>query len=121
MTLVKSELSLDRRCENPEENAVHQSEWSAHSNIGFSRDEDSAGERTDLRSYSVAGSVKLSAVADLGAQMNAARASNTDPAGSLAGFIFTPSDKVALGLGLKLGLNSAEADHSVRGGITFRL
>ncbi len=53
--------------------------------------------------------------------MNADAASSMDPAGSLAGFIYSPSDNLDRGMGLKLGLNSAEADRSVRGGITFRL
>ena len=113
-----------RRIETPEEKAMHHIEWTAHFNAGYIRNENSVGERTDLWTYSVAGSIEFIedfyVVADLGAQTNTDRESGTHPAYFLAGFIYSPVENIDLGLGMRFGLNSAEADYSGRGGITFR-
>jgi len=75
-------------------------------------------------SFSAAGSVEFIedfyVVADLGAQTNTDAASSTCPAYFLTGFIYSPAENMDLGLGVIFGLNSAEADYSVRDGITFR-
>ena len=114
-----------RRIESPEEKAMHHVEWSAHFNAGYIRNENSAGERRDLWTYSVAGSFEFiedfHVVADLGAQTNTDRESSTHPAYFLAGFIYSPAENIDLGLGMRFGLSSAEEDYSGRGGITFRV
>ena len=113
-----------RRIERPEEKALHHAEWSAYCSATYTRNENSIGERMDLWSFSAAGSVEFIedfyVVADLGAQTNTDAASSTCPAYFLTGFIYSPAENMDLGLGVIFGLNSAEADYSVRDGITFR-
>jgi hypothetical protein len=113
-----------RRIETPEEKATHHIEWTVHFNAGYTRNENSVGERTNLWFFSAAGSVEFIedfyVVADLGAQTNTDTTSGTYPAYFLAGLIYSPAENVDLGLGMKFGLNNAETDYSVRGGITFR-
>jgi len=94
-------------------------------NAGYTRNESSLGERTDLWSYSVAASVEfiedVYVAACLGVRTNTDRESSTYPAYLLIGFISSPAENIDLGLGLKFSLNSAEDDYTVRGGTTFRV
>lgn len=113
-----------RRIESPDEKAAHHIEWSVHFNAGYTLNENSVDERKDLWFFSAAGSIEfiedLYIVADLGIQTNTDKTSHMFPAYALAGFSYSPAKNFDIGLGLKLGLNHAEPDYSIRGGITVR-
>lgn len=113
-----------RRTESPEEKAVHHVEWALHFNAGYTRNENTAGERKDLWSLSAAGLLEFIedyyVVADIGAVTNADKESDTTPAYLLAGFIYSPRENLDFGLGVKAGLTDSETDLAVRGGITYR-
>jgi hypothetical protein len=63
----------------------------------------------------------LSVVANIGAERNPDRNSNTDPAFILGGVIYAVSEGLDVDLGVKAGLNKTETDSTVLAGITWRL
>jgi hypothetical protein len=113
-----------RKPESEEEKAAHPVEWVVHFNAGYTRNENSVGERKDLWFVSAAGLLEFMEdyflVADIGTETNTDCKSATHPAYFLAGFIYSFHEIIDIGLGVKLGLNNEEADYALRGGLTFR-
>lgn len=100
------------------------SPWAFHLNLAYIRNENKNDERYDLWHASFAASLEifkqLKLVGDIGMEKNADRCSSIDPAYILGGLIYSPLENLDIGLGIKGGLTSTEADLSVRGGITWR-
>ncbi|GAB4390728.1 MAG: transporter [Thermodesulfovibrionales bacterium] len=103
--------------------------WLFHWNLGlalrhYSRAEDRDALRKEIWSASAAAeyaaSESVTVVADLGAERNAEKGSGTHPAFALAGLIYRAADHTDLDLGVKAGLNDAEADWAVLVGVARR-
>jgi hypothetical protein len=104
--------------------------WAFHFNVGYVRNEyklqaDEDANRKDIWHVSLASQVEvvkdLSVVANIGAERNPDRNSNTDPAFILGGVIYAVSEGLDVDLGVKAGLNKTETDSTVLAGITWRL
>lgn len=95
-----------------------------HVNLGYRRNKNRVGEREGIWHASVAGEVEVSsglrAVANIGAERNADRASSTPPAFILGGVIYSVMENLDIDLGIKGGLTRPETDYSVLAGITWR-
>lgn len=95
-----------------------------HLNLGYIRNENKAGERTDLWHASVAAEAKLvkdlKAVANIGMETNPASGSTTHPAFALGGLIYELSEKISLDAGVKFGLTKPETDVSYLTGVTIK-
>lgn len=98
-------------------------------NVAYTRNNyklaaDSAANRSDLIRVSAAALVKMHdkarLFADIGANTNSDRASNTPPAYFLTGFIYSPNKDVDFDLGVKFGINRPEVDRTWSIGATFR-
>ncbi|MGZ6220645.1 MAG: transporter, partial [Syntrophales bacterium] len=63
---------------------------------------------------------KLKLVADIGAERNTDKSSDTNPAFILGGFIYSIRENLDIDFGVKAGLNNAEADMTYLAGITLR-
>jgi hypothetical protein len=93
-------------------------------NVGYSYNNNSAGERRDI--WSASGSLtfglseKVHAAIELGAYTNSDPSEAKYPAFVNFGLIYSPSDTVDLDLGYLRGLNDAESLYSFGGGATFR-
>lgn len=100
------------------------SPWAFHLNLGYIRNENKIDERYDLWHASLAASYELfkswKLVGDIGMEDNPDRGSSIDPAYILGGLIYSPLESFDIGVAIKSGLTDAEADLSVRGGITWR-
>jgi hypothetical protein len=103
--------------------------WNLHANLGLTRNSYRASEakrqfQDKLWRASVAASYALGdqfrLVADLGTERNIDRSNRKRPAFALIGIIYAPTDAVDLDIGIKAGLNDAEADRQVGAGLTFR-
>ncbi len=98
--------------------------WTVHANLGYKRNENNLDQREDIWHASVAGEWKvvkdLRIVANIGAERNPDKTSRTNPAFALGGFIYALSKDIDISIGLKGGLNEAEMDYTVLGGITLR-
>jgi len=98
--------------------------WAFHLNLGYKRNENSVDEREDIWHASLAGEFKvmkkLKLVANIGAERNPDKASDTDPAFLLGGFIYSIRENIDIDFGIKGGLNKAEADMTYMAGIALR-
>lgn len=96
-----------------------------HFNAGYTRNENRVEERKNIWAASLAGEYAvtktLRLVGNVGLERNAAPASNTAPAFALGGLIYAINDTISLDVGVKVGLNKAEVDHSIIAGITITL
>ncbi|MGZ6226220.1 MAG: transporter [Syntrophales bacterium] len=98
--------------------------WAFHLNLGYKRNENTVDEREDIWHASLAGEFKitkkLKLVADIGAERNTDKSSDTNPAFILGGFIYSIRENLDIDFGVKAGLNNAEADMTYLAGITLR-
>lgn len=98
--------------------------WAFHLNLGYKRNENAVDEREDIWHTSLAGEFKimkkLKLVANIGAERNTDKASDTNPAYILGGFIYSIRENMDIDFGVKGGLNKAEADITYLAGIALR-
>jgi hypothetical protein len=98
--------------------------WAFHLNLGYIRNENSVDEREDIWHASLAGEFKimkkLKLVANIGAERNTDKSSDTNPAFILGGFIYSIRENVDIDFGIKGGLNKAEADVTYLAGMALR-
>jgi hypothetical protein len=98
--------------------------WAFHLNLGYKRNENTVDEREDIWHVSLAGEFKilknLKLVANIGAERNTDKSSDTNPAFILGGFIYSIRENMDIDFGVKGGLNKAEADITYLAGIVFR-
>jgi len=59
-------------------------------------------------------------VANIGAERNPDKSSNTHPVFIIGGLIYSISEDFDIDFGIKAGLNKPETDYSVLAGITWR-
>jgi hypothetical protein len=104
--------------------------WAFHVNVGYIRNEykiqaDEDANRKDIWHLSLAAQrevVKnLNIVANIGAERNPDKTSDTDPAFVLGGIIYSVGEDLDLDLGIKGALNKPETDTTILVGITWRL
>ncbi len=95
-----------------------------HLNLGYIRNENKFDERKNIWHASFAGemevSEKLKLVANVGAETNPDRSSNTAPSFALLGFIYSINDNVSIDFGYKYGLTKPETDSSYLFGIAIK-
>lgn len=93
-------------------------------NAGYTNNRNMLGSRKNLWNVSAAGiwkiDPKLKAVLDMGTYRNPDPADNENPAFTILGMIYSPTEKLDLDIGIKKGLNRAEEDHAVGVGLTVR-
>jgi len=103
--------------------------FTVHANGSFTRNEfklkeDRDASRGDIWHGSLAAVLEvmqgLQAVANAGVETNGDRSSNVWPAFALAGAIYSVTDRLALDLGVKFGLNEAEPDLTGLAGMALR-
>ncbi|MBU0646727.1 transporter [Patescibacteria group bacterium] len=98
--------------------------WAFHMNLGYIRNENNVGDRTDLWHASAAAEVglvkDLKAVANVGIETNPASGSSTHPAFALGGLIYNLSEKISLDAGVKFGLTKPETDVTYLAGVTIK-
>jgi Putative MetA-pathway of phenol degradation len=98
--------------------------WAFHLNLGYKRNENTVDEREDIWHASLAGEYKvmknLKLVADIGAERNTDKSSDTNPAFILGGFIYSIRENMDIDFGVKGGLNKAEADITYLAGMALR-
>jgi hypothetical protein len=98
--------------------------WAFHLNLGYKRNENSIDEREDIWHASLAGEFKimkkLKLVANIGAERNTDKLSDTNPAFILGGFVYSIRENVDIDFGVKGGLNKAEADITYLAGMALR-
>lgn len=90
----------------------------------FALDPDRESNRRDLWNGSVAAGVKivkpLTLVANIGAETNGDKDSNTWPAFLLGGFIYSVTEDLDVDVGIKAGWNGSEDDLAVLAGVAWR-
>ena len=95
-----------------------------HLNLGYKRNENQMEQREDIWHASLAGEYKviqnLKFVANIGAERNTDKSSNTHPAFILGGFIYSIRENLDTDFGIKIGLNETEKDITFLGGIALR-
>ncbi|HYG68335.1 MAG TPA: transporter, partial [Anaeromyxobacteraceae bacterium] len=100
-----------------------------HANLGWSHadyalEADRAANHRDVFHASLAATAqvlpRLVLAANVGAETNPDRASDTAPAFAVAGAIWSVTDALDLDLGVKAGLSAPEADLAMLGGVAFR-
>lgn len=95
-----------------------------HLNLGYIRNENKVDERKDIWHISLASEVEvvknLKAVANIGAERNPDKGSNTHPAFVLGGLIYSITDNFDINMGIKGGLNKPETDLTFLAGIALR-
>jgi hypothetical protein len=100
-----------------------------HFNVGYARNEfelatDRESNRRDIWNGSVAAGVEivksLTLLADIGAETNGDKGSDTWPVFFLGGFIYSVTEDLDVDLGIKTGLNSSEADLAALAGVAWR-
>lgn len=98
--------------------------WAFHLNLGYRRNENQLEEREDIWHASLAGELKvmkaLKLVANIGAERNTDKSSNTNPAFILGGFIYSIRENMDIDFGVKIGLNEAEKDYAFLAGMALR-
>lgn len=98
--------------------------WAFHLNLGYKRNENTLDEREDIWHASLAGEYKimknLKLVANIGAERNTDKSSDTDPAFILGGFVYSIRENMDIDFGVKGGLNKAEADITYLAGMALR-
>ena len=104
--------------------SAEQGPWAVHFNLGYTRNLNTIGERTDIWRVSAAGVYSVSRhwklCADAGVRTNTDKTSETEPAYLLVGFIYAPSENLELSLGVLQGLNDETTDWAVFPGVTYR-
>ena len=92
-----------------------------HFNLGYVKNRK---ELRDIWHYSLAGELTvtepLRLVFNIGGETNPDRESNIHPFFFLGGFIYTITENFDIDFGIKAGLNKAEADYALLGGIIVR-
>lgn len=92
-----------------------------HFNLGYVKNRK---ELRDIWHYSLAGEYTvtepLRLAFNIGGETNPDRESNIHPFFSLGGFIYTITEYFDIDFGIKTGLNKAEADYALLGGIIVR-
>lgn len=95
-----------------------------HMNLGYKRNENQLDQREDIWHASLAGEIKiikdLKLVANIGAERNTDKASGTNPAYILGGFVYSIRENLDTDFGIKIGLNETEKDITFLGGIALR-
>lgn len=98
--------------------------FTVYINTGYIRNENRIDERKDLWHISVAGEYmireSLKVALDTGIETNPDKSSKTHPAFLLGGIVYSVSEDFDLSAGIKTGLNNAETDIAILGGITIR-
>ncbi len=98
--------------------------WAFHLNLGYKRNENQIDEREDIWHVSLAGEFRvvknLKLVANIGAERNEDKTSDTDPAFILGGFIYSIRENLDIDFGIKGGLNRAEANITYLAGVACR-
>lgn len=98
--------------------------WSFHLNVGYNRNENRLGERTDLWHASMASEWEIiedfKLVANVGAERNPERTSTIPPAFILGGLIYSLTESLDLDVGVKGGLTRTESDYSILAGLAWR-
>ncbi len=93
-----------------------------HLNVGFTRNGE---EFRDVWHYSLAAEYgvaeNLVLVGNIGGETNPDRGSDTHPLFILGGLIYSVSEDVDVDIGIKAGLNGAEADYAALAGLAFRI
>lgn len=112
---------------SPQGYLIGTAEWepfTVHANLGYLRNENRVGDETDLWHVSVAGEYEiikdLKLVANVGAERNTDRSSDTPPAFILGGVIYSVTEWLDLDVGVKGGLTRPEADYAILAGMAFR-
>lgn len=94
-----------------------------HFNAGYLRNENDIDERNNLWHFSLASTVKicdwLTAVANIGAERNSDKLSDTPAAFILGGFVFPVTENLAFDLGVKGGITEPEDDITWLAGVTL--
>ena len=102
---------------------LDQSDFMVHGNIGYFRNQNSAGERENLWHGSLATEYAvndaLTAVANIGLETNPDPETDTPPAFALGGVIYSVNDTIDVDGGVKFGLNKYEADYSFLAGMSL--
>jgi hypothetical protein len=97
--------------------------WAVHMNLGYIRNENRIEQRKNIWHASLASTYEvikgLKLVGDIGAETNTDRSSKTPPVYILGGIIYSVSEHIDVGVGIKGGLTGPEKDITVRGGITW--
>lgn len=95
-----------------------------HLNLGYVRNENKLDERNDIWHVSLAGETEvvkdLKVVANIGAERNPDKTSNTHPAFILGGLIYSITENFDIDVGIKAGLNKPETDLTFLAGIAWR-
>lgn len=98
--------------------------WAFHLNLGFIRNENKVDERKDIWHISLASEVEvvkdLKVVANIGAERNPDKTSNTHPVFILGGLIYSITENFDIDAGVKGGLNKPETDYTFLTGISYR-
>ncbi len=98
--------------------------WAVHFNLGYDRNLNTVGERTNIWYASVAAVYSVSkqwrVCADTGIQTNSDRTSETEPAYLLVGVMYAPAENFELSFGVKQGLTSSAEDWAFIPGLTYR-
>ncbi len=98
--------------------------WTFHFNLGYLRNQNAVGERTDLWHASLACEWEfvegVKAVANIGAERSPQRSSSIPPAFILGGMIYSLAQNLDVDLGVKGGLTRTEPEYSILAGIAWR-
>ncbi|GAB4541859.1 MAG: transporter [Thermodesulfovibrionia bacterium] len=98
--------------------------WAFHMNLGYIRNENKDDERKDIWHVSLASLIEvvknLRIVANIGAERNPDKASNTHPAFILGGIIYSFFEDLDIDFGIKGGLNKPETDLTLLAGMALR-
>ncbi|MEK6698721.1 MAG: transporter [Nitrospirota bacterium] len=103
--------------------------WAIHANIGYTHNEyklqaDEDANKKGIWHASLATEVEvvkdLKAVANIGTERNADKASDSNPAFLLGGFIYSLRENLDFDAGVKTGLSDAETDLTVLAGVAMR-
>ncbi len=95
-----------------------------HLNLGYVRNDNSTDERKDIWHVSLASEIEaaknLRSVANISAERNSDKESNTHPAFVIGGLIYSVTENFDVDLGVKCGLNKPETDYSILAGTALR-
>jgi hypothetical protein len=98
--------------------------WAFHLNAGYIFNQNKVDQQLNLWHASAAAEYEviknLRLVANIGAQRNALKDSDTPPIFLIGGIIYSLTEKIDLDAGYKFGLTRTELDHTVMAGITLR-
>jgi hypothetical protein len=104
------------------------SDMALHLNVAYMRNEyelEAEANRKDIWHVSLAAETEVTndlvAVANIGAERNPDKASNTHPTFILGGVVYSIDDRLDIDLGVKAGLNSPETDFALLAGIVLKL